>query len=61
MHANGRLIYKCGQMEKHVTIYTIHKIYKCIWIKTHYGNSGVTGFIILLKTGVHMDVLQMDL
>ena len=31
------------------------KIYKHIWSKSHYGNSGMTSFIILQKIDVHMD------
>ena len=41
MHADGKLIYRCMQMEKHVAIYTMHKSYMCIWIKSHDRNSGV--------------------
>ena len=33
MSANGKLIYKNAQMEKHVAIHTMHKIYTSIWIK----------------------------
>ena len=25
----------------------MHKIYKCIWMKLYYGNSGVTSFIVI--------------
>ena len=31
------------------TIYTMSKIYKQIWNKSHYRNSGVTSFIIFTE------------
>ena len=33
MHENGKFIYKSTQMEKHVAMYTMHKMYMQIWIE----------------------------
>ena len=61
MCADGKFTYKSKLIKKHVTIYTLHKIYMCIWMESHYRNHGVTSFIIMQKIDVHMDALQTDL
>ena len=58
-----------ANVKKHVTIYTMCKIYKHIWIKSHYRNSGVTSFITFTENWCshgcakdgHVDAHEQDI
>ena len=49
MCASRNFIFKYMQMANTYTIYTMHKIYKHVWIKSHYRKSGVTNFIAIAE------------
>ena len=46
---NENPIYKCVQMDKTYSTFIIHKIFKLIWSKSHYSNTGIKNLTIFTE------------